>query len=306
MIATAHPGDHPIAALSVVSDFITVRPGERWSSPSAAGPARLVPFVAVTIAAHVAVIMLAVWSAPVRIGAGAGEVDGIAVEMIDLATFDSRTRALTGDARDTPAISQPETPATPAAPPAASPPAPPSEPAPAPASVAPAKPQAAAPPSSQRAATPQVLSAPFNPTFTVPEAGKPARTAKLDLDAKLPSAAQPRQRQAEPGYAAAEFYLDRRSRAGKPRLGEVDHFIQAVQRIVERVKPRSPSVSGQVIIGFVISPTGVGQEFTLVKSSGSTALDTLVMEAVRGATLLLPPPTASLRDRTFEVTYNYY
>ena len=60
-----------------------------------------------------------------------------------------------------------------------------------------------------------------------------------------------------------------------------------------------------MVIAFGVTESGFMEGLHLVESSGQQQLDRMVLDAVRQVELVTPPAGATLRDRTFEVTYIY-
>ena len=176
---------------------------------------------------------------------------------------------------------------------AAPPPAPTAPPAPKPQPVAPATKKPPAPP----APAPSVddgailLNAPL-----------PVPKPELDLSVPKSDLSLPAKKQA---MSAAEFVARQLGGSAKQRAGEIDAFTRAVDYELERAKPVSNGIIGEVVVSFVVSPQGQVEDLQIVRSSGDSRLDRLVLSSVHGLHVRVPPAYADTRDRTFEITYDY-
>lgn len=292
--------------------------GERWL---AAERLQRDPFwmaLAATLSLHVLLLALMIGRAPDRIGDNKGSLDGVAVELIDAADFDKRRSGtlspgkdrVDGAPADGAAAPQPATeqPSPDIAPIPSTPPAPQQTQS----EAKPEKPKDALkeqPKAKDRGkdvakqASLDLLVSPIDPSISAPM--KPS----MDLEMKLPPPGSPG-RAGSRGSAgaqdsAAEKYLDRRSKPAKAVFGELDAYTRSVNSAIERTKPVSPGVAGLVVVEFVISETGRLQDLRVTTSSGNPRLDDMVLLSVRKAQFQVPPVTATLRDRTFEVNYSY-
>ena len=99
--------------------------------------------------------------------------------------------------------------------------------------------------------------------------------------------------------------LPRQSKAASTQYGLADEFTRSIVRIVEGSKPISNGVTGRLVVEFIVSTGGTMENLHLTRSSGHDRLDAEVLKALQKVELIVPPATASLRDRTFEITFNY-
>ena len=146
------------------------------------------------------------------------------------------------------------------------------------------------------------LATPLTSSFQVP--GK----LGLDLAVKLPPVGTPMPRGAKAGerqVSAAETYIDRRSRGQRSAAGIADEFTRTILRILQQSRPISNGMMGRLVVGFGVTEAGFMEGLHLVESSGQQQLDKMVLDALRQVELVTPPAGATLRDRTFEVTYIY-
>lgn len=273
--------------------------GDRWQQGHPAAPSAFPALLLLAMALHALPFTWAL-RGNLWIGAKPDPLDGVTIELVDATEFDRRRNpsATPGTDRASAPPSEggapPRQPPQPTAPATApSPPAPEAPPRP------PAEEAKPAPPAKQDFA--DVLTTPLDQTFVVPEKQKKV----LDLTQPPLSAQSPPTRPNEPQVSAAERYLDRRSRPSRSSSGEIDDFTRAIATSLERAKPVAPGVGGRVIVEFVVTETGRMEGLRVVQGSGQPKLDDLVMRAVARAQLIAPPIGASLRDRTFEITFSY-
>ena len=265
------------------------------------------PAVGLALFCHLLLLWLAIARLDANIGVDVSPVEGIAVELVDAAVFDRRSRGLTrgADAVDNRAQA-PAARATKAdaealpSPVQDQPAAQPTPPAPA----EPPIPASPAVPASAAKNVPKALSTTLDSSFQIPKSGK------LELDAQLPSVGKaasmpPPQRAANATQSPLERYLERNSRAGGAQSGVVDEFTRMVTQIIEQNRPLGSPVSGTVVVEFVISPAGAVEDLRVTESSGKPALDNMALTVVRRGRYFAPPVTATLRDRTFEVKFKY-
>lgn len=268
--------------------------GSRWTRSQPQDRRRLAAWLAVAVAGHVLPLVLLLL-APVRLGEKQGDISGVAVEIIDAAELDRRL-GLTGKGPDRADTTAPSEATVAAEPPAA--PAAPAAPQAEPLAAETGAPAGGVPMTEADVAA--LLSGPLGREQAVAD-------KRLDLDVKLPPIAKMDAvgRQGMPPISEAERYLQRRSRSGKVSRGEVDSFTREIASSIERVKPVSPGIGGRVTIEFVVSLAGRMEELRVTVSSGDARLDDLILRSVTRAQLAVPPPEATLRDRTFEITFKY-
>ena len=215
---------------------------------------------------------------PGDLGASDGEKDAVAVEVLNAAVFDERYPALIADKPGPPPVS-------PAA--ATKPAAPATPPAPQPAAGS----AAAVPPAAPEAF--EALTLPLRTGTTPPP---------LDLAvSKSYLAALPKQRP----MTAAEFVARQLSGSARQRIGEIDEYERMIARELEQSKPVSNGVTGQLVVAFAVSQRGELQDLHMLRSSGKAPLDRLVLASLTGLRFKPPPAGAELRDRSFEITYDY-
>jgi TonB family protein len=273
-------------ALYVMSPLVAI-PAYRWSRDWPLHATQFQTFVAVALILHVLPVFIAL-SGDGNIGSRPDLLDGVAVELIDARDFDRRRAAGAGvDLTASPPIDNPPPTPSPTPPAPDTPPLAPQQPAP--------------PKAGQQQDFASVLSTPLESTFTAP----PKQQKSLDLAPPPMKAWTAPPKSNTPQMSDLERYIERRNRPARARGGEVDAFTTAVAASVERVKPISNGLVGQVRIEFVVSETGTMQGLHVTLSSGQPKLDDLILRAVARAALIPPPQGATLRDRTFEITYTY-
>ena len=297
--------------------------GERWLVAEGLQRDPFWTALAATLSLHALLLALLLGRAPDRAGDDNGSLDGVTVELIDAADFDKRRTAslapgkdrldsapAEGGAAPEPATEQqpsPDIAPIPATPPAPQqkqaedkPEKPPEKPKEAPKEKPKEKDQGK---DIAKQASLDVLASPIDPSLNAPM--KPS----MDLEMKLPPPGSPGRAGSKGSAGAqdsqAERYLDRRSKPAKAVFGELDAYTRSVNNAIERTKPVSPGISGLVVVEFVISETGRLQDLRVTTSSGRPKLDEMVLLSVWKAQFLVPPPTATLRDRTFEISYSY-
>ncbi len=284
--------------------------GERWLAPGNRHRDHFGRALIVTLCLHGFVLALIIGRTPDRLGDDRGTLDGVAVEVVDAADFDrrrsnnlapgkDRVEARPAEGATAPETTPEQTPSPDIAPIPATPPAPPQQQVKEAPKEKPKEKEEGQDVAKQASLDLQVA---LDPSVAAPM--KPA----VDLEMKLPPPGNPGRAgsKGSPGaqVSAAERYLDRRSKPAQAVYGEVDAYTRLVNNALERTKPVSPG-AGLVVVEFVISETGRLQDLRVAKSSGLAKLDDIVLNSVRTARFQVPPPTATLRDRTFEITYSY-
>lgn len=273
------------AGISTMAPALHVDPRDRWPPPASIR-GKLPVVVAIVAILHLAPL-LSLLRLDGRVGDETRPMDGVTVELIDAAELHRRQQPAPNDVPQ----GAPQTPPVPPAPPT-TPQMPTPEPVPSPAEQ----------PQISPADIEKLLTTPLPSPLQVPTARKPLDLATPSTFANLPP---PAPKSPAEEISPLERYLARQSRSPRAAAGEVDAFTTAVARALERVKPVSPGVGGRLVIAFVVSPFGRMDDLRLVESSGSKVLDDLILRAASTVNLPSPPVTASLRDRTFEIAYNY-
>ena len=305
-IADPDPGAYEAPRLAGVR-----RDPVRASRSNSSLPLALVLAVAV----HAGLILLAVLSLSNELGVEGGEQEGVAVELVDAATLDRLDRSLTGGTSAAPASAATEaTPQIPVPEAQSQPPqqAPPQTQAPQP--QQPAQPSRQAKSSqnpSERSAKSAGPSALDVLTSTLESSFQVSKSGGLDLDPRLPSVGKAATAPPKPAAAydsPLEKYLSRRDRqaAGPARSGEIDEFTRTISRIVEASKPHWSASPATAVLEFVITPNGTVEGVQITQTSGLKILDDQLVDAIRRARYVTPPETATLRDRTFEITFRYH
>ena len=229
------------------------------------------------LALHACFLAWALVSRPEALGRDTGESEGVAVEILDAAAFDLKYPSLIAGKAVAPSAERPAAAAVPEAS-AQTQPVAASEPAPVP-------------------------STPVTDEIT-DQLATPLQAPKDPLDLKLDTAALAAKPQQRP-MTAAEQVARQLGGSARARAGEIDEFTRAVIAMLEGSKPVSNGITGEVVAGFVVSAAGELQNLALVRSSGVPKLDRLVLTALTGLRVKVPPATAELRERTFEITYDY-
>jgi TonB family protein len=93
--------------------------------------------------------------------------------------------------------------------------------------------------------------------------------------------------------------------AGITRSGENDDFGRDVIRALRKTMPPHERIYGRVTVRILLSPNGDVVELQLLRGSGSSYLDQVVMFSARQAVYPFPPKASTSLDRTFVVTYIY-
>ena len=95
------------------------------------------------------------------------------------------------------------------------------------------------------------------------------------------------------------------SAPGAARLGEASPFVKGVIRTLKANMPKPPGLKGTVVIQLVVGLDGQIEAIRVVKGSGRAELDRFVADRVFKTRLAAPPATASLRERLFQISYEY-
>ncbi len=93
--------------------------------------------------------------------------------------------------------------------------------------------------------------------------------------------------------------------AAEAAPGVARAYDSAVSKVLDRSKPRSRGLRGQVRVQFVVDPGGRSELPLVVASSGNTKLDDMVVEAVRRIEFPRPPPELSPKQRTYAVSFAF-
>jgi TonB family protein len=316
----------PLTAQS--DDPLTLALDERWLDP---GRARGVGFrlaIAAALAGHLflgALLMggfdglLGAILGPGRgaqrpIGDKAGEIDGVAAEVIDAAEFNKRYISFKAGRAEAESEAQPQKPAERA------------EPKPE------VQPEAQLPeekPQGEQAATEKPADGwmPVEPKPTpVEQAQREARAHEKKTPDEMPKKEKPREdeRPREPQPAQRPMFSEAEmqqivtqsvedlqsalvsvSTPGAARLGEASPFVRGVIRTLKNQMPRPPGMKGKVVVQLLIGATGEIEAIRVVRPSGRPDLDRFVVERVAKTKLAAPPATASMRERLFQISYEY-
>jgi TonB family protein len=206
------------------------------------------------------------------IGDQAGQLDGVAAEVIDAVEFNKRYIAFKAGRAEADSEAQPQKPAERAEP----------QPKPTEEPVAALKPadgwEAAQPTQESRQEKPAQ-----EPILTDAEMRELVTQSVEDLQSALVSESAP----------------------GAARLGEASPFVRSVIRTLKNTMPRPAGMKGRVLIQLIVGATGEIEALRVVRSSGRPELDRFVAERVARTKLAVPPATASLRERMFQISYEY-
>ena len=230
------------------------------------------------------------------IGDPAGQIEGVAAEVIDSAEFDKRFISFKAGNAAADAEAAPQQPMQPAEPPSTA------VAKPEPEAVAELKPADGWAPS---AATPE----PRQPEKQSPETPAP-RAKEKPAEPRKPEP-QEALTDAEMRELLSQTMEDLQSSVvavsapGAAKLGEASPFVRSVIRTLKSNMPKPVGMKGNVVIQLVVGVTGEIEAIRVVRSSGRPELDRLVAERVLKTRLAAPPPTASLRERVFQITYAY-
>jgi periplasmic protein TonB len=245
--------------------------------------------VACAAVLHAAILFGASRSSSLRqMGERDASPDGISVELVDEADFNSRTTV--------PPMAAANPPANPASTDSlAQPPPPAAEP----------EPPAPSPPAPEPKKTTAIEKAP-EPVSRPDPAKKPSSSAPAT---KMTSVPAPHSEPLQLGLPDASFAPPGRSAAfarppGITRSGENDDFGRGVVRALRQTMPGS-TVLSQVTVRLLLSETGNLVEVRLVRSGGDPILDQNVVFAVKQSNFPIPPVGSTILDRTFMVTYVY-
>ena len=76
-----------------------------------------------------------------------------------------------------------------------------------------------------------------------------------------------------------------------------------VYKALFKTEPQIWFNRAEVMVAFVVSPTGVPEQITIVRSSNDKIFDDVVFEWIKRARLPPPPPNATVEDRIFHFRY---
>ena len=212
-------------------------------------------------------------SASSQIGDKAGEIDGVAAEVIDAAEFDKRYISFKAgrDAADSEAAV-----ASQAVKPTAPPP--------------PAVDQPELPPDT----------GPGLATATVP--AKPQKSSprpdSVLSDADIAELLETSQEELEGSVEAT-------SMAGAARLGRASPYVRGVIRLLKKAMPKRVGAKGIVVVQFVVSDNGRVEIAQIIKSSGRAELDRKVLDSIHGTQFTVPNKGTNEQERNFQITYHY-
>lgn len=222
-----------------------------------------------------------------RIGDERGQIDGVAAEIIDAAEFNKRFVSFKPGNAEADADAAPKPPSQRAETQRA-------EPEPPEQVVADLKPADGWAPSAQKG----VPDRPDPPTKERPPEQRPQEAQPPLTDAEARQLVE----QTMEDLQGAQVSV---SAPGAARLGEASPYVRSVIRTLKRNMPKPAGMKGDVVIQLVVGATGAVEGVRVVKSSGKPELDRFVSERVFKTRLAPPPPTASLRERAFQITYSY-
>lgn len=218
------------------------------------------------------------------VGDKAGEIDGVAAEVIDAAEFNKRFIAFNAGRASSDSEAQPQKPAEKSEPQ----PKPEEEPA---AAQKPADGWEPAQPTPQRqeetkrqeTKPPREASPEQRPALTEAEMRELVAQSVEDLQSALVSVSTP----------------------GAARLGEASPYVREVIRTLKNHMPRPTGMKGKVLLQLAIGAGGAIEAIRIVHSSGRPDLDRFVIERVARTRLAAPPATATVRERVFQISYEY-
>lgn len=218
------------------------------------------------------------------IGDKAGEIDGVAAEVIDAAEFNKRYVSFNPGRAQAETEAQAQQPAH----------------------------KAAAQPDKQNEPVADLKPAdgwePVQPT-SEPREERPPQEAKPRTQTQ--PAQQPLFSEAEMREIITQSVEDIQSALvsvstpGAARLGEASPFVRAVIRILKNHMPRPSGMKGKVLLQLFVGPAGDIEAIRVARSSGRADLDRFVIERVARTKLPAPPATASPRERLFQISYEY-
>lgn len=116
--------------------------------------------------------------------------------------------------------------------------------------------------------------------------------------------ARPAEPAAPPSPPAAPAALPSLS-AAEATAGAVRAYARQVSGVLDRHKPRSGGLRGQLRIQFVVTTEGKAEPTRVLSSSGIARLDEIVVAAIQRMTFPPPPADMSLMQRTFNVPFAY-
>ncbi len=87
--------------------------------------------------------------------------------------------------------------------------------------------------------------------------------------------------------------------------GVVRAYARRISIALDRNKPRSRGMRGKVVVQFVVDTNGKPQPPKVLTSSGNARLDDLVVAAIVRIPFPPPPTEMSVRQRTFNVPFEY-
>jgi protein TonB len=229
--------------------------------------------LAVAIAAHLAILALLI----PRTAEAPGD-DGVALEAIAVSLIDSQAL-----------ISAPQ--ATPSEPSEA-----PTEDAaePAPPEQASVQVEAQKQPDPTEEPVPQEVS---------PLPAPPQQTAKEETKKPDEPPAEKQTAQTPPPAAAPPVLPSQTIAEAAP--GVVRAYASSISKLLDRGKPKSHRIKGEVVVNFVIDARGRSEPPVITRSSGNSQLDDLVIAAIQRMDFPTPPPEMSLRQRTFIVPFRF-
>jgi protein TonB len=140
---------------------------------------------------------------------------------------------------------------------------------------------------------------------------EPVRTADAILEVPKEARPQPQQPSiAAPaaGGAAARGDAAVPANTSAPAAaspGAVREYARYVSQALSKAKPKGAGGLGTVRIKFVIAADGSLASLEIAKSSGSSKLDAMALDAVRHAKFPLPPSGMSVAQLTYEVPYHF-
>ncbi len=243
------------------------------------------------------------------IGDKKGEIDGVAAEVIDAEEFNKRYISYKAGKAEAESEAQQQKPTEKAEPQQEAKPEP--------------KPEEPKPPEEQAAAEkPADGWEQVQPKPTPAEKPKPSEVKAQEEKPKpeKPTEEKPREQTPaqRPVFSEAEMQqlvtqsvedlqsaLVSVSTPGAARLGEASPFVRSVIRTLKINMPKPPGMKGRVVLRLFIGPSGEIEALRVVGSSGRPELDRFVAERVVKTRLAPPPATASARERTFQISYEY-
>ncbi len=95
------------------------------------------------------------------------------------------------------------------------------------------------------------------------------------------------------------------SKAGTAALGSASPFIKGVLRKLKGTMPKSRGMRGTLVVRLVIGDDGGVVWVGIPRSSGNPDLDKLVAETIRTTRFEAPGPQVPMKERRFEITYEY-